>query len=75
MLYYSDVNRPPLLSSGFLFLYELMRGDVFFKLLSNDAGHTLGCFLLRMLPQAEWAAKGMLMSTLRAMAQNPQAWV
>ena len=57
---------------GFLFLYELMRGDVFFKLLSNDSGHTLGCFLLRLLPASEWSSKGVLMSTLRVMAHNPQ---
>ena len=38
---------------GFLFLYELMRGDVVFKIHSNDNGHALGALLLRTLPPAD----------------------
>lgn len=57
---------------GFLFLYELMRGDVSFKLTANDSGHALGCMLVRALPSADTQSKGFLMSILRVMMHNPQ---
>ena len=57
---------------GFLFLYELMRGDVLFKLHSNDNGHALGALLLRTLPPADTQKESVLMSILRILAHNPQ---
>ena len=57
---------------GFLFLYELMRGDLVFKIHSNDSGHALGAILLRMLPPSETQQHGFLMSVLRVMMHNPQ---
>ena len=39
---------------GFLFLYELMRGDLLFKLLPSDSEHTLGAMLLRSLPPSDF---------------------
>ena len=54
---------------GFLFLYELMCGHVLFRLLNDDKGHTLGTFLLRMMPPADTQKEGVLMSTLRLLAQ------
>lgn len=56
---------------GFLFLYELMRGDVVLKLHANDSGHALGCMLIRMLPPADTQSKSFLMSILRVMMHNP----
>ena len=57
---------------GFLFLYELMRGDLVFKILSNDSGHALGAILMRMLPPSETQKAGFLMSVLRCLMHNPQ---
>ena len=57
---------------GFLFLYELMRLDLHFKVLSSDSGHALGALLLRMLPPAEAQKPGFLMSVLRCMMHNRQ---
>ena len=56
---------------GFLFLYELMRGDLIVKILNNDSSHTLGTLLLRVLPASDTQSKNVLMSTLRVMASNP----
>lgn len=56
---------------GFLFLYELMRGDLLFKILTNDSSHTLGSMLLRMLPPSDTQSKDMLMCSLRVIANNP----
>ena len=61
-----------LIRQGFLFLYELMRGDLLCKLHANDSGHALGCTLMRLLPPADTQQKGFLMSVLRVMMHNPQ---
>ena len=57
---------------GFLFLYELMRGDLLFKIHTNDSGHALGCMLMRMLDAEDTQKKGFLMSVLRVLMHNPQ---
>ena len=54
----------------------LVRTDVWPRplptLLNDDKGHTLGTFLLRMMPPADTQKEGVLMSTLRLLAHNPQ---
>jgi hypothetical protein len=57
---------------GFLFLYELIRGDLVFKLLANDTGHALGAVLMRLLPTSDTCKPGFLMSVLRVLLHNPQ---
>ena len=48
-----------------------MRGDLLFKILTNDSSHTLGSMLLRMLPPSDTQSKDMLMCSLRVIANNP----
>ena len=55
---------------GFLFLYELMRGDVLFKLRNDDSSLLLGFMLIRTLPPSDTQNKDVLMSILRVLANN-----